>query len=407
MASAPGSARLADAVSELHFASGPAPRPLGGPSAERAVVKYTVTHATTYSYDDDVTDSLGVAHLVPRELPSQRVLDTEVAVLPTPVDLAHDTDFYGNTATYFQVTEPHRRLADRGSQRGRGRPRRRTTRRRWPSPWERARPLIEPSIPGAWLATDFALPSTQVEQTAEARDYAVESLTPGRPLGEAVTDLMHRIHADFRYDSTATTVTSTIDEIFDERAGVCQDFAHLTLACLRSHGLAARYVSGYLATTPPPGRDRVVGADASHAWVAVWVLGLGGVAGARSDQRPVGRRPLRDSGLGPRLRRRAPGQGRHLHRGQEVHPPGLGRCCACRSLELGHLRERAGDADGLGLEVDRHGTCLDSNDSSNAVGVVRHEVVGLELLDRELGFGLEGAAGEVTTPGPRCCAHYQ
>ena len=88
-----------------------------------------------------------------------------------------------------------------------------------------------------------------------------------------MTDLMHRIHAEFGYDRTATTVTSTIEEILAQRAGVCQDFAHLTLACLRGHGLAARYVSGYLATTPAPGQQRVVGADASHAWVAVWLGG--------------------------------------------------------------------------------------------------------------------------------------
>ncbi|MFC6343597.1 transglutaminase family protein, partial [Nocardioides hankookensis] len=107
--------------------------------------------------------------------------------------------------------------------------------------------------------------------TLEAREYGAQSLLPGRPIGEAVTDLMHRIHADFEYDATATTVTSTVAETFRERAGVCQDFAHLTIACLRTHGLAARYVSGYLATEAPPGKDRVVGADASHAWVAVWL----------------------------------------------------------------------------------------------------------------------------------------
>src|SRR5205085_3709876 len=112
--------------------------------------------------------------------------------------------------------------------------------------------------------------------------YAAASFAPRRPVGEAVLDLVHRIHADFDYDKTATTVTSTVAEVLETRAGVCQDFAHLALACLRSQGLAARYVSGYLATEPAPGRDRVVGADASHAWVAVWLPGtaeLGGGTG--------------------------------------------------------------------------------------------------------------------------------
>ncbi|MFT4306409.1 MAG: transglutaminase family protein, partial [Microbacterium sp.] len=138
-------------------------------------------------------------------------------------------------------------------------------------PWESARPLAHPDTRGAWSAAEFALASPKAQQVPGATDYAAASLLPGRPIGEAVTDLMHRIKADFDYDSTATTVTSTVPEVLAKRAGVCQDFAHLALACLRGHGVAARYVSGYLATTPPPGRERMVGADASHAWVAVWL----------------------------------------------------------------------------------------------------------------------------------------
>ncbi|MBZ5737995.1 transglutaminase family protein [Nocardioides mangrovi] len=236
-------------------------------------MRYVVTHTTTYSYDDDVTDSLGVGHLVPRPTPAQEVLGSEVLVDPEPVDLAADTDCYGNTVTYFQVTRPHRRLTVEGrSEVEVGTPA--YDGDALAAPWERARPLWHPEAPGAWRATDFALPSAGAEQTDEAWSYAAASLRPGRPVGEAVTDLMHRIHADFRYDATATTVTSTVEETFRHRAGVCQDFAHLTIACLRSHGLAVRYVSGYLATLPPPGKDRVVGADASHAWAAVWVPGV-------------------------------------------------------------------------------------------------------------------------------------
>jgi transglutaminase-like putative cysteine protease len=231
--------------------------------------RYRVTHRTTYSYDEDVTDSLGVAHLVPRSLPWQEVAAAEVTVTPEPGDLTHDSDHYGNTATYFQVTRGHRRLEVAAVSEVAVAP---------PAyddaalavPWERARPLVAPTTPGAWRATDFALPSAAVERVPEAHEYAAVSLRRGRPVGEAATDLIHRIHADFDYDQKATTVTSTVPEILAQRAGVCQDFAHLTIACLRSHGLAARYVSGYLATDPPPGKDRIVGADASHAWVAVW-----------------------------------------------------------------------------------------------------------------------------------------
>ncbi|MFT4287141.1 transglutaminase family protein [Nocardioides sp.] len=236
------------------------------------MTSYQVTHTTTYSYDEDVTDSLGIAHVTPRALPWQQVASTEVVIEPEPGDLSTDVDYYGNTVTYFQVTTPHTTLeveavsqvdvvAPAYDESGFG------------LAWEEARPLVHPELPGAWRATDMVVASPLVETPEEAQAYAASSLRPGRPLVEAAVDLMHRIHADFDYDKAATTVTSTVEEIFDARGGVCQDFAHLMLACLRGHGLAARYVSGYLATTPPPGKPRLVGADASHAWVALWVPG--------------------------------------------------------------------------------------------------------------------------------------
>lgn len=233
---------------------------------------YRISHRTTYTYDDDVSDSLGIAYLVPREMDTQRVLTHDVRIEPEPADRSVDTDYHGNTATYFQVTTPHRTLSVLATSEVES-----TTpqhdERALALPWEAARPAARPDLADAWRTVDFALPSPLVEQTEQAAAYGAESLTPGRPLGEAVTDLMRRVHADFEYDKTATTVSSTIDDAFEKRAGVCQDFAHLMLACLRSHGLAVRYVSGYLATTPPPGKERIVGADATHAWVAVWVPG--------------------------------------------------------------------------------------------------------------------------------------
>ncbi|MGA8988219.1 transglutaminase family protein [Aeromicrobium sp.] len=229
-----------------------------------------MSHRTRYSYDENVTDSLGITYLVPRELPWQHVFCHEMTLDPATDDCTHDVDYYGNTATYFQITSPHRVLDivatsdvevalpeyDEAA---------------LATPWEAARPIERTDVHDAWRAQDFALASSLADQTPEAHAYAAESLTRGRPVGEAVTELMHRIHADFAYDKTATTVTTTIDDIFRQRAGVCQDFAHLTLACLRAHGMAVRYVSGYLATTPPPGKERIVGADATHAWAAVWI----------------------------------------------------------------------------------------------------------------------------------------
>lgn len=252
-------------------------------------MRLDVTHRTTYTYDDDVTGSYGLAYLTPRTLPWQRVLHHAVQVEPEPLDRSTDVDHYGNTATYVQVDEPHRTLDVVA---------RSVVEVDEPQhdpaalavPWERARPASRRDVPDAWSALDLALPSPSVDQPAAAHAYAAESLTPGRPLGEAVLEVVHRIHADFAYEQGATTVTSTIADVLEARAGVCQDFAQLTLACLRSHGLAARYVSGYLATEPPPGKERVVGADATHAWAAVWVPGDGWLALDPTNDQPANER---------------------------------------------------------------------------------------------------------------------
>jgi transglutaminase-like putative cysteine protease len=240
-------------------------------------MRYRISHRTTYSYDDDVTDSLGIAYLAPRQLAWQDVLHRELAIAPATDDATEDVDYYGNAVTYFQVTEPHRVLDIHATSEVEVRAEQHDE-SALAAPWETARPMARPDVPDAWRAQDLALASSLAQHTAEAHAYAATSLLPGRPVGEAVTEVMRRIHADFAYDKTATTVTTTVDDIFEKRAGVCQDFAHLTLSCLRSHGLAVRYVSGYLATTPPPGKERIVGADATHAWAAVWIPGDGWLA---------------------------------------------------------------------------------------------------------------------------------
>jgi transglutaminase-like putative cysteine protease len=235
-------------------------------------MKYVVSHRTAYAYSAPVRDSRGIYHLLPRPLPWQEVANAAVTVDPLPIDLHADTDGYGNAVTYFQVTQPHRELViEAKSEVSVVQPR--YDEDALAVPWERARPLVNRDDPDAWAAAEFALASPRAIHADGVAAYAAASLTRGRPIGEAATDLMTRIHADFDYDSTATTVTSTVAEVLRKRAGVCQDFAHLALACLRSHGVAARYVSGYLATQPPPGKERVVGADASHAWLAVWMPG--------------------------------------------------------------------------------------------------------------------------------------
>lgn len=241
-------------------------------------MRYRVQHTTTYSYDDEVTDSYGVFHLRPRDLDWQRCGDHEVSIDPAPADLFGHVDLYGNQKSYFHVVEAHTELVVTATsiveidapvyvEEALARP------------WEECRPLVPGTVaaadPDAWQATDFVFASTMVDIPAGVREYAAQSFAPGRPVGEAVTEFMHRVFDDFTYKSGSTTVATRVAELLESRTGVCQDFAHVMVSGLRSLGLAGRYVSGYLATRPPPGKPRLVGADASHAWVGCWIPGNG------------------------------------------------------------------------------------------------------------------------------------
>jgi transglutaminase-like putative cysteine protease len=235
---------------------------------------YRVVHTTEYTYSDDVSVSYGRAHLLPRSVPGQRVRSGEVRVDPDPDELRSHVDFFGNVATYYAVRRPHRRLrvtADCSV----------VVARTPPDPaaldalgWEAARDAQagDPGTRGDLLASPL------VRVTSGVTDYAAASFQPGRRLGVALVDLLARIHTDFEYVSGATTVRTTLSELLHKRQGVCQDFAHFAVGCLRSVGLPARYVSGYLETAPPPGQPKLVGADASHAWAAVHVPELGWVS---------------------------------------------------------------------------------------------------------------------------------
>lgn len=227
------------------------------------VRRYRVLHRTVYEYSDAVTSSYGRAYLTPREFLGQRLVSHDVHVDPVPSDRSVGADVYGNTTLYFHVTAEHHRLEVTGESVVEvGRP------AELPDlPWEKARPATE----NGPLAVEFTLDLSPPELTPEIGDYAAESFPSGRPLREAVAELTTRIHTDFAYESGSTTVSTRVADVFEARAGVCQDFARLAIACLRSQGLAARYVSGYLSTDPPPGKERMVGVDATHAWAAVWL----------------------------------------------------------------------------------------------------------------------------------------
>jgi transglutaminase-like putative cysteine protease len=235
---------------------------------------YHIEHLTTYTYDSDVTGSYGQVHLRPRDLPWQTCVANEITIDPEPADLFRHVDLYGNTKSYFHVVQPHTRLLVTSTSVVNV-----DVNQLDPSsldvPWEQAQPHSRSDDPDAWEATDFTFPSPYVDIPPPIEEYARPSFAPGRPIGEAVLDLMHRIHEDFAYKAGSTTLSTKVSDLLAKRTGVCQDFAHLMVASLRSLRLAGRYVSGYLATRPEPGKPRRVEDAASHAWVGCWIPSAG------------------------------------------------------------------------------------------------------------------------------------
>jgi len=236
---------------------------------------YKIVHRTTYKYKYPVSVGSHVACLKPRSLPRHRLTQSELQIVPTPVIVTERVDYFGNHQYFFTIEEPHDELIVEARSRV---VMEETTRDpHLPSvPWEDVvKSLPEDRSPEALDAYQFRFESPRIRLRPEFARYAKQSFTSGRPMLEGLLDLTTRIHREFRFDSKVTTVRTPIEEVFRKKRGVCQDFAHIQIACLRSINLPARYVSGYLRTYPPPGQPRLVGADASHAWVSAFCPGLG------------------------------------------------------------------------------------------------------------------------------------
>ena len=240
-------------------------------------VRYRVEHETHYEYAHPVSSSRQLVHLTPRETPRQKTLDHRIDIAPAPSERAVRQDYFGNLVEQFAVSAAHDTLTVVASSTVEVSCR--TYAGTLSSPaWERVRerlrqvgpaPLLEPS--------QFLYASPHVEPLAVLARYARLDFHRERPLFEAASALMERIHRDFEFDPEATTVSTPLETLLKERRGVCQDFAHFMIGCLRALGLSARYVSGYLLPRPPPGQARLIGADASHAWVSVFCPGAGWV----------------------------------------------------------------------------------------------------------------------------------
>lgn len=227
---------------------------------------YNVTHKTLYDYGDVVPECFNIVRLNPRPIFDQVCLEHRLEVSPEPTDLIRREDFFGNRIEQFSIHVPHESLSVTAVNRVT------VTNRKYPPlnstpAWETiARLNLETDL----LASHFSRNSPHIRGNEMIANYARGSFTPGRPIADAAFDLTSRIFEDFEFDAKATTVSSPVEEVFRKKAGVCQDFAHFQIACIRSLNLPSRYVSGYLRTIPPPGKPRLTGADASHAWVSVY-----------------------------------------------------------------------------------------------------------------------------------------
>ncbi|HRY25877.1 MAG: transglutaminase family protein [Geminicoccaceae bacterium] len=232
---------------------------------------FDVRHRTDYSYSQLVSISHHLLHLEPRDTPHQRIERFELSIEPSPGFDDRDVDTFGNPTRTITLDQNHDELVIEA------RSRVRLAEREVPPPldtpaWEEAAAVrLAATDDDALEASRYAFASPFVDLGDAVEAYARECFLPGRPILDAALELNGRIFREFTFDNKATSLATPVAEVLETRRGVCQDFSHLMLACLRSLGLPARYQSGYIMTRPPEGQERLVGADASHAWVALWV----------------------------------------------------------------------------------------------------------------------------------------
>ncbi len=234
------------------------------------MAKYRITHATTYQYSDPVPVCQNQLRLSPRDTPWTHCSSHRLTITPRPDSKQRRRDWFGNYVQSFSLLESHRKLAVTATSLVDVLP------QSVPDAsatiaWEDVRTAVTEQSLDNWLeASEFVFDSPHVSRADAFREFAEPCFPPGEPVLAGAVALTSKIYSEFEYDPRATTVTTRPEEVLQAKHGVCQDFAHLEIACLRSLGLPARYVSGYLRTLPPPGKPRLIGADASHAWLSVW-----------------------------------------------------------------------------------------------------------------------------------------
>lgn len=238
-------------------------------------MKYQIKHVTQYVYNYAVSQCDNKALIAPRDTPTQRLLDYSIQIDPAPSSSTELKDYFGNTVLSFNVREPHTQMTVTAESTVECYPRLTPPAMRTPA-WETSVEMLRSQYDrDCFEAYEYTFASRYIPIHSEFHDYAISSFCAGRPVLDGVLDLTRRIHADFSYEPHSTDIATPLFDVVEQRRGVCQDFAHFQIACLRSLGMAAKYISGYLRTIPPPGRPRLEGSDASHAWVSVFVPGAG------------------------------------------------------------------------------------------------------------------------------------
>ena len=230
-------------------------------------MKYDVLHETIYGYESSVVLSQQLLHLTPRALEFQKLDAHRILIEPKPAETSLRDDYFGNPVTQILLAAQHNRLSVRAESRVAVAPR---TAPADGEAWEEVRDSLRRGDGSLLEPVQFLFESPHVELFRDLAAYAEPSFARGRPLLEAVLDLTRRVHDQFTFDPKATSVSTPLRVVLARRRGVCQDYAHFLIGCLRSLGLPARYISGYILTAPPPGKARLLGADASHAWVSAY-----------------------------------------------------------------------------------------------------------------------------------------
>ena len=243
---------------------------------------YQITHVTRYNYSQTVSLCHSEAHLQPRELAGQHCLSSQILISPEPVDYHERIDFFGNRVAYFALQQSHTELIVTAVSKVEVENSDLQTDISTLDSWEVALEQLQKPLSSGGISKDaileaklYCLDSEMAAGSDELREYAAESFKPGLTLLAVATDLTQRIYQDFSYDPSFTTIATPLSTVLLHKRGVCQDFAHLAIACFHSFGLPARYVSGYIETTPPPGTKKLAGSDESHAWFSIYVPGYG------------------------------------------------------------------------------------------------------------------------------------